>query len=209
MWQPALGFGPRFLHSTGQAYKGGPNSGVFLQITCDDAEDVAIPGQKYTFRHSEGSAGPRRFRSARSAQAQGVAHSHRKRSCRRIGHSDRGGERSSQETIAWAPTSRLPVKYAIRSKGVSMQLGMVGLGRMGGNMVRRLIRKGGHHCVVSDHSQDAVEKIVGEGATGSASLDDFVAKLEPPRAAWIMIPAGDPPSTPCSNFRSGCNRATF
>lgn len=44
-----LGFGPRFLHSTGQAYKGGPNSGVFLQITCDDAADVAVPGQKYTF----------------------------------------------------------------------------------------------------------------------------------------------------------------
>ena len=44
-----VGFGPRFLHSTGQAYKGGPNSGVFLQITCDDAEDVPVPGQKYTF----------------------------------------------------------------------------------------------------------------------------------------------------------------
>jgi transaldolase / glucose-6-phosphate isomerase len=44
-----LGFGPRFLHSTGQAYKGGPNTGVFLQITCDDAADVSIPGQTYTF----------------------------------------------------------------------------------------------------------------------------------------------------------------
>jgi len=44
-----LGFGPRFLHSTGQAYKGGPNTGVFLQITADDAHDVAVPGQKYTF----------------------------------------------------------------------------------------------------------------------------------------------------------------
>jgi hypothetical protein len=44
-----LGFGPRFLHSTGQAYKGGPNSGVFLQVTCDDAKDLAVPGQKYTF----------------------------------------------------------------------------------------------------------------------------------------------------------------
>jgi transaldolase / glucose-6-phosphate isomerase len=44
-----LGFGPRFLHSTGQAYKGGPNSGVFLQITCDDAVDLSVPGQKYTF----------------------------------------------------------------------------------------------------------------------------------------------------------------
>ena len=44
-----LGFGPRFLHSTGQAYKGGPNSGVFVQITCDEAEDLPVPGQKYTF----------------------------------------------------------------------------------------------------------------------------------------------------------------
>lgn len=44
-----LGFGPRFLHSTGQAYKGGPNTGVFLQITCDDAVDLLVPGQKYTF----------------------------------------------------------------------------------------------------------------------------------------------------------------
>jgi transaldolase/glucose-6-phosphate isomerase len=44
-----LGFGPRFLHSTGQAYKGGPNTGVFLQVTCDDARDVPVPRQKYTF----------------------------------------------------------------------------------------------------------------------------------------------------------------
>ncbi len=44
-----LGFGPRFLHSTGQAYKGGPNTGVFLQLTCDDANDLPVPGQKYTF----------------------------------------------------------------------------------------------------------------------------------------------------------------
>jgi transaldolase/glucose-6-phosphate isomerase len=44
-----LGFGPRFLHSTGQAYKGGPNSGVFLQVTCDDKADIPVPGQKFTF----------------------------------------------------------------------------------------------------------------------------------------------------------------
>jgi len=44
-----LGFGPRFLHSTGQAYKGGPNTGVFLQITCDDGKDLPVPGQKFTF----------------------------------------------------------------------------------------------------------------------------------------------------------------
>ena len=46
---PCLEFGPRFLHSTGQAYKGGPNSGVFLQITCNDAVDLPVPGRKYTF----------------------------------------------------------------------------------------------------------------------------------------------------------------
>jgi hypothetical protein len=44
-----VGFGPRFLHSTGQAYKGGPNAGVFLQLTCDDAADIPVPGQKFTF----------------------------------------------------------------------------------------------------------------------------------------------------------------
>jgi 6-phosphogluconate dehydrogenase len=72
-----------------------------------------------------------------------------------------------------------------------MQLGMIGLGRMGGNMVRRLMRSG-HQCVVSDLSPQNVAELAKEGATGSASLDDFVAKLAKPRAAWIMVPAGDP-----------------
>ncbi len=72
-----------------------------------------------------------------------------------------------------------------------MQLGMVGLGRMGGNMVRRLIR-GGHECVVSDLSPETVAAYAKEGTAGSTSLDDFAAKLKKPRAAWIMVPAGDP-----------------
>jgi 6-phosphogluconate dehydrogenase len=72
-----------------------------------------------------------------------------------------------------------------------MQLGMVGLGRMGANMTRRLLR-GGHSLVVSDLSPEAVKQIAGEGATGSASLEDFVSKLKPPRAAWVMVPAGAP-----------------
>jgi 6-phosphogluconate dehydrogenase len=69
-----------------------------------------------------------------------------------------------------------------------MQLGMIGLGRMGANLVRRLMRDG-HRCVVYDRSADAVSQLEGEGATGASSLADLVAKLEPPRAAWLMLPA--------------------
>lgn len=69
-----------------------------------------------------------------------------------------------------------------------MQLGMIGLGRMGANMVRRLM-KGGHACVVYDHSADAVAALAKDGATGAASLADFVAKLDQPRALWLMVPA--------------------
>jgi 6-phosphogluconate dehydrogenase len=71
-----------------------------------------------------------------------------------------------------------------------MQLGMVGLGRMGANIVRRLMRDG-HDCVVYDVSADAAKSLEGEGATGAADLDEFVAKLDTPRAAWVMVPAGD------------------
>src|SRR5947209_966335 len=69
-----------------------------------------------------------------------------------------------------------------------MQLGMIGLGRMGANMVRRLER-GGHSCVVYDVNPASVQALTKEGATGAASLDDFVAKLTPPRAVWLMVPA--------------------
>src|ERR1700750_2915731 len=69
-----------------------------------------------------------------------------------------------------------------------MQLGMIGLGRMGANMVRRLLRHG-HQCVVFDMSPDAVAQLVKDKATGSSSLGDFVKKLEKPRAIWLMVPA--------------------
>ena len=69
-----------------------------------------------------------------------------------------------------------------------MQLGMIGLGRMGANMVRRLM-KAGHECVVFDMSPASVQALAKEGATGGSSLDDFVAKLKQPRAIWLMVPA--------------------
>ena len=70
-----------------------------------------------------------------------------------------------------------------------MQLGMIGLGRMGANMVRRLMR-GGHECVVFDVTPAAVQGLAREGAIGASSIEDFAAKLSTPRAVWMMVPAG-------------------
>ncbi len=87
------------------------------------------------------------------------------------------------KNAAWAPNPGPLV-----DRGSSMQLGMVGLGRMGANMVRRLERAG-HHCVVYDLSAEAVSLSVADGATGSTSWADFVGKVEVPRAVWLMVPA--------------------
>jgi 6-phosphogluconate dehydrogenase len=72
-----------------------------------------------------------------------------------------------------------------------MQLGMIGLGRMGANIVRRLLR-GGHQCVVFDVNPDHVRALAQEGATAAMSLDEFVCALTRPRVVWVMVPAGDP-----------------
>ena len=73
-----------------------------------------------------------------------------------------------------------------------MQIGMVGLGRMGANMVRRLLKQG-HDCVVFDVNPDNVAALMKEGATGATSPDDLVARLSPPRAVWLMLPAAITP----------------
>jgi 6-phosphogluconate dehydrogenase len=71
-----------------------------------------------------------------------------------------------------------------------MQIGMVGLGRMGGNIVRRLIKKGGHQAVVYDRDSKPIASLVEDGAVGATTLEDFVRKLQKPRTIWIMLPAG-------------------
>src|SRR5271163_4703938 len=75
-----------------------------------------------------------------------------------------------------------------------MQIGMIGLGRMGANLARRLMRDG-HRCIVYNRSPTAVKELEAEGADGAYSLDEFVAKLQKPRAAWIMVPAAAVQST--------------
>src|ERR671918_2115899 len=73
-----------------------------------------------------------------------------------------------------------------------MQLGFIGLGKMGGNMVHRIHRDSEHECVVFDFSEDAVRTAESVGADGAGSLDELVSKLDRPRSVWIMVPAGDP-----------------
>jgi len=81
-----------------------------------------------------------------------------------------------------------------------MQLGMIGLGRMGANIVRRLMRTG-HTCVVYDRDPAAGQALAAEGAQAVASLADFVSKLTPPRAVWVMLPAGGPTETTIQTLR--------
>jgi 6-phosphogluconate dehydrogenase len=83
------------------------------------------------------------------------------------------------------------MKHVADTEDATMQLGMIGLGRMGANMVRRLMR-GKHECVVFDQNPEHVRELVDEGAIGAASIEDLVRRLTQPRAAWLMVPAGGP-----------------
>jgi 6-phosphogluconate dehydrogenase len=87
--------------------------------------------------------------------------------------------------------SSIPLRPHERHPEISMKLAMIGLGRMGGNIARRLMRHG-HEMVVFDHSEDAVKQLAGEGATAASGLHDLAAKLDKPAIYWVMLPAGDP-----------------
>ncbi len=139
-----LQFGPRFLHSTGQAYKGGPNSGVFLQITADAADDVKIPGRKASFGVIEAAQARGDFRVLDRARPPRIA-------------------RASWRATLMPDSPRSTRRRGRRCDEVRrMQLGIVGLGRMGGNIAQRLMRHG-HSCVVYDKSAEAVASIRRQG----------------------------------------------
>ena len=143
-----FGYGPRYLHSTGQFHKGGPSTGVFVEIVERERPPTGVH-----LRDADQSPGRRR-------------------------PGDAAGARASRR--------------ARREGDLLMQLGFVGLGKMGGNMVHRIHRDSDHQVVAFDFSADAVSAAEGHGATGASSLEDLVSKLEPPRTVWVMVPAGEP-----------------
>src|SRR5262249_4294235 len=125
-------------------------------------------------RDDSGGAGARRVPRARRARPARAARAYRRRSLSR----------------PCRDRPRRPPRTGLSQESTTMQLGMVGLGRMGGNIVRRLMRQG-HSGVVYDQNPKAVSELAGEGATGARSLDDLVTKLTKPRAVWVMLPAGE------------------
>src|SRR5690242_1752675 len=113
-------------------------------------------------------------------------------SSRRIWHLYREGQASASRSaarIALGKTKKQGNSAGLMKNATGLQLGMVGLGRMGSNMVRRLIR-GGQQCVVYDRAPQAIQDLQKEGAAPAASLSELVQKLAKPRAIWLMVPAG-------------------
>ena len=178
-----FGYGPRFLHSTGQFHKGGPKTGRFLQLLHDGPEDVEIPGEPYTFT------------TLKNAQAIGDLETLRELGAARRARAP-AGEDPAQRA---ARTHREDQGDAVTPKAVSKdaedavtQIGFVGLGKMGGNMVHRIRRDSEHEVVAFDFDEKAVKQAVKHGASGAASLKELVKQLQAPRMVWIMVPAGEP-----------------
>ena len=139
-----IGFGPRYLHSTGQLHKGGPNTGVFLQVVEDYGDELKIPAQAVRLRQADPRPGGGRLRVAARARP-----AHR--------------TRSHGQSVA-----------------MGMQLGMIGLGRMGANMTRRL-ELAGHDVKTFDPTVSST----------ASSLEELRDQLDPPRTFWLMVPSGE------------------
>ena len=124
----------------------------------------------------------------RLAEPRSDARSDCRRNCRRYGGFVDLFE-NRHTSLPSVAASSVEADHHSAGRAKAMQLGMIGLGRMGANMVRRLL-KGGHQCVVYDRSANAVAELVKEKAVGAASLADLVEKLTSPAAVWLMVPAG-------------------
>src|SRR5208282_1133278 len=134
-------------------------------------------GPRIQLRYRQGGRGTWRFRGARRARAAPSARTSRQ--------PRRGGFDGPRRGRPAGFGGSEPVKGESK-----MQLGVVGLGRMGGNIVRRLARRG-HQCVVFDQNPAAIKSLVGESVTGGSNLGDLVRRLEKPRAVWLMLPSGE------------------
>src|SRR5437016_10957263 len=106
----------------------------------------------------------------------------------RAAHHPRAGKHDAAEASARQLNQRPDQPLSAAQKGEIMKIGMIGLGRMGANMVRRLL-KGGHECVVYDRAPAAVKELAQAGAVGAASLAELAKNLAKPRAVWLMVPA--------------------
>ncbi len=175
-----FGYGPRYLHSTGQLHKGGPNTGVFVLISATPSEDLPIPDQAVLVRHARARAGARRLRIARRRRpprrpcASAVAGSGA--DPRAGGRAARARTGSGGAGVASESAGEAGLKRPALQES-SMQIGFVGLGKMGLNMVTRLVR-GGHTVVAYDRSADAVARAEAAGAKGVSTLEALIGGLD-------------------------------